>query len=59
MAVLVPVLNSSLEGIQALQNGEQCYPMKKNFTVTLTNEQVFLRPFTFDNIILFVILCTM
>lgn len=48
VTVLVPVFNSSFEGIQALQNGEQCYPMHKNFTVNLTNEQVYLRPFTYD-----------
>ncbi|KAH7513094.1 hypothetical protein FEM48_Zijuj12G0160000 [Ziziphus jujuba var. spinosa] len=39
-SVLVAFSDSSLEGIQALENGEQCYPMKKNFTVNLTNEQI-------------------
>ncbi|EXC35101.1 hypothetical protein L484_021463 [Morus notabilis] len=39
-SVLVPAFNSSFEGIQALHNGEQCYPMHKNFTVNLTNEQI-------------------
>ncbi|GMN44976.1 hypothetical protein TIFTF001_014167 [Ficus carica] len=39
-SVLFPVFNSSFEGIQALHNGEQCYPMQKNFTVDLTNDQI-------------------
>ncbi|PON97337.1 EGF-like, conserved site [Trema orientale] len=39
-SVLVPLFNTSFEGIQALQNGEQCYPVQKNFTVNLTNEQI-------------------
>lgn len=38
--VLVPFDNGSLAGIQALQSAEQCYPMQKNFTVKLTNEQI-------------------
>ncbi|XP_062090372.1 uncharacterized protein LOC133796741 isoform X2 [Humulus lupulus] len=39
-SVLVPLFNTSFEGIQALQNGEQCYLMQKNFTLSLTNEQI-------------------
>ncbi|XP_050386865.1 uncharacterized protein LOC126803146 isoform X2 [Argentina anserina] len=38
--VLVPFYDGSLEAIQALQSAEQCYPMQKNFTVKLTNEQI-------------------
>ena len=49
MAVLFPVFNSSFEGIQALHSSEQCYPMRKNFTISLTNEQVYLRCFVYDN----------
>ncbi|KAL5572905.1 hypothetical protein UlMin_022502 [Ulmus minor] len=39
-SVVAPLFKSSLEELQALQNGEQCYPMQKNFTVNLTNEQI-------------------
>ncbi|KAM5555409.1 hypothetical protein ABKV19_023357 [Rosa sericea] len=38
--VLVPFYDGSLKAIQALQSAEQCYPMQKNFTVKLTNEQI-------------------
>ncbi|KAM1444618.1 hypothetical protein ACFX2I_040747 [Malus domestica] len=39
-AVLAPLYNGSYKGIQALQSSEQCYPMQKNFTIKLTNEQI-------------------
>ncbi|CAL9007298.1 unnamed protein product [Prunus brigantina] len=39
-SVLVPHSNGSFKGIEALQSSEQCYPMQKNFTVKLTNEQI-------------------
>ncbi|KAK4745281.1 hypothetical protein SAY87_011593 [Trapa incisa] len=32
--------NESIEGIQGLQNTEQCYPMQRNITMKLTNEQI-------------------
>ncbi|XP_004308356.1 PREDICTED: uncharacterized protein LOC101311331 [Fragaria vesca subsp. vesca] len=38
--VLVPLYDGSLEATQTLQIAEQCYPMQKNFTVKLTNEQI-------------------
>jgi hypothetical protein len=41
--VLVPLSNGSFGGIQALQNVEQCFPMQKNITMKLTNEQVNLK----------------
>ncbi|KAM1140681.1 hypothetical protein ACFX13_041454 [Malus domestica] len=39
-SVLAPLYNGSYKGIQALQSSEQCYPMQKNFTIKLTNEQI-------------------
>ncbi|KAM1816266.1 hypothetical protein ACFX12_000692 [Malus domestica] len=39
-AVLAPLYNGSYKGIQALQSSQQCYPMQKNFTLKLTNEQI-------------------
>ncbi|KAK3428616.1 hypothetical protein EUGRSUZ_E00113 [Eucalyptus grandis] len=38
--VLGSLSNQSVERIQGLQNVEQCYPMKKNITIRLTNEQI-------------------
>ncbi|OWM88190.1 uncharacterized protein LOC116203626 isoform X1 [Punica granatum] len=32
--------NESLKRIQGLQNAEQCYPMQRNITMKLTNEQI-------------------
>ncbi|BBG97554.1 transmembrane protein-related protein [Prunus dulcis] len=43
-SVLVPHSNGSFKGIEALQSSEQCYPMQKNFTVKLTNEQINRAP---------------
>lgn len=40
-AVLGSLLNQSVERIQGLQNVEQCFPMQKNITIRLTNEQVY------------------
>lgn len=39
-SVLVPLSNGSFGGIQSLQNVEQCFPMQKNITMKLTNEQI-------------------
>ncbi|KAM1816267.1 hypothetical protein ACFX12_000692 [Malus domestica] len=39
-SVLAPLYNGSYKGIQALQSSQQCYPMQKNFTLKLTNEQI-------------------
>ncbi|KAE7999470.1 hypothetical protein FH972_003897 [Carpinus fangiana] len=39
-SVLFPLSNGSFGGIQALQNVEQCFPMQKNITMKLTNEQI-------------------
>ncbi|KAM1286731.1 hypothetical protein FF1_000696 [Malus domestica] len=39
-AVLARLYNGSYKGIQALQSSQQCYPMQKNFTLKLTNEQI-------------------
>ncbi|KAH7848721.1 hypothetical protein Vadar_006706 [Vaccinium darrowii] len=38
--VFNPISNGSLEGIQGLQNAELCFPMQKNVSVKLTNEQI-------------------
>ncbi|KAF8033277.1 hypothetical protein BT93_D2011 [Corymbia citriodora subsp. variegata] len=38
--VLGSLSNQSIERIQGLQNVEQCYPMQKNITIRLTNEQI-------------------
>ncbi|XP_030548064.2 uncharacterized protein LOC115753554 isoform X2 [Rhodamnia argentea] len=38
--VLGSLSNQSIEWIQGLQNVEQCYPMQKNITIRLTNEQI-------------------
>lgn len=40
VAALVALSNGSFEGIQVLQNTEQCYPVPRNMTMKLTNEQV-------------------
>lgn len=40
VAELVALSNSSFEGTQVLQNSEQCYPVPRNMTMKLTNEQV-------------------
>ncbi|EOX95909.1 Transmembrane protein-related, putative [Theobroma cacao] len=37
---LVALSNGSFEGIKVLQNTEQCYPVPKNMTIKLTNEQI-------------------
>lgn len=37
---LVALSNRSFDGIQVLQNMEQCYPVPRNMTMKLTNEQV-------------------
>ncbi|KAM1286729.1 hypothetical protein FF1_000696 [Malus domestica] len=39
-SVLARLYNGSYKGIQALQSSQQCYPMQKNFTLKLTNEQI-------------------
>ncbi|KAK4593780.1 hypothetical protein RGQ29_017752 [Quercus rubra] len=38
--VLVPISNYSFGVIQAFPNVEQCFPMQKNITMKLTNEQI-------------------
>ncbi|KAI6707687.1 hypothetical protein NL676_010649 [Syzygium grande] len=38
--VLGSLSNQSVERIQGLQNVEQCFPMQKNITIRLTNEQI-------------------
>ncbi len=43
--VFVPLSNGSFAGIQAFQNVEQCFPMQKNITMKLTNEQVNVKIF--------------
>ncbi|MBA0646260.1 hypothetical protein Goklo_014237, partial [Gossypium klotzschianum] len=40
---LVALSNSSFEGTQVLQNSEQCYPVPRNMTMKLTNEQISAR----------------
>ncbi|XVF22511.1 hypothetical protein REPUB_Repub12eG0178900 [Reevesia pubescens] len=40
---LVALSNGSFEGIQLLQNTEQCYPVTRNMTMKLTNEQISAR----------------
>ncbi|GFZ06827.1 transmembrane protein-like protein [Actinidia rufa] len=41
LTVLDPTLNGSFGNIQqGLQNAELCYPLQKNMSVTLTNEQI-------------------
>ncbi|XP_039056450.1 uncharacterized protein LOC120199448 [Hibiscus syriacus] len=40
LAELVSLSNSSFEGAQILQNSEQCYPVPRNMTMKLTNEQI-------------------
>ncbi|KAK8612003.1 hypothetical protein V6N13_132036 [Hibiscus sabdariffa] len=40
---LVSLSNSSFEGTQILQNSEQCYPVPRNMTMKLTNEQISAR----------------
>ncbi|MBA0736975.1 hypothetical protein Gogos_010459, partial [Gossypium gossypioides] len=40
---LVALSNSSFEGTQVLQNSEQCYPVSRNMTMKLTNEQISAR----------------
>lgn len=37
---LVALSNRSFDGIQILQNMEQCYPVPRNMTMKFTNEQV-------------------
>lgn len=37
---LRPVFNVSSQGIQNIEVTEQCYPMQKNITMKLTNEQI-------------------
>ncbi|XAR54043.1 hypothetical protein NMG60_11029025 [Bertholletia excelsa] len=37
---LTDLANGSFGDIQGLQNAELCYPMQKNISVTLTNEQI-------------------
>ncbi|PPD94303.1 hypothetical protein GOBAR_DD08675 [Gossypium barbadense] len=44
---LVALSNSSFEGTQVLQNSEQCYPVPRNMTMKLTNEQISARVFYF------------
>ncbi|KHG06916.1 Transmembrane protein 8B [Gossypium arboreum] len=39
----VALSNRSLDGIQVLQNMEQCYPVPRNMTMKLTNEQISAR----------------
>ncbi|XP_028075756.1 uncharacterized protein LOC114277989 isoform X1 [Camellia sinensis] len=38
--VLDPISNGSFGDIQGLQNAELCYPLQKNISVILTNEQI-------------------
>ncbi|KAK9280360.1 hypothetical protein L1049_014049 [Liquidambar formosana] len=38
--VFSPLPNGSSGGIQSFQNPEQCYPMQKNISMKLTNEQI-------------------
>ncbi|KAL1157439.1 hypothetical protein V6Z11_A08G155100 [Gossypium hirsutum] len=40
---LVALSNSAFEGTQVLQNSEQCYPVPRNMTMKLTNEQISAR----------------
>ncbi|KAG8486335.1 hypothetical protein CXB51_019821 [Gossypium anomalum] len=40
---LVALSSSSFEGTQVLQNSEQCYPVPRNMTMKLTNEQISAR----------------
>ncbi|MBA0831747.1 hypothetical protein Goarm_016186, partial [Gossypium armourianum] len=39
----VALSNRSFDGIQVLQNMEQCYPVPRNMTMKLTNEQISAR----------------
>lgn len=43
LKALVALSNGSFEGIQVLQNTEQCYPVPRNMTMKLTNEQISAR----------------
>ncbi|XP_022757409.1 uncharacterized protein LOC111304758 isoform X2 [Durio zibethinus] len=43
LKALVTLSNGSFEGIQVLQNREQCYPVPRNMTMKLTNEQISAR----------------
>ncbi|KAL4341311.1 hypothetical protein GQ457_08G022740 [Hibiscus cannabinus] len=40
---LVSLSNSTFEGTQVLQNSEQCYPVPRNVTMKLTNDQISAR----------------
>ncbi|XVE73831.1 hypothetical protein DITRI_Ditri11bG0150300 [Diplodiscus trichospermus] len=40
---LAALSNGSVEGMQLLQNTEQCYPVPRNMTMKLTNEQISAR----------------
>ncbi|GMI66827.1 hypothetical protein like AT2G46060 [Hibiscus trionum] len=39
-SIKVALSNRSFEAIQVLQNSEQCYPVPRNLTMKLTNEQI-------------------
>ncbi|KAK8702520.1 hypothetical protein V6N13_020873 [Hibiscus sabdariffa] len=39
-SIKVALSNRSFEGLQVLQNSELCYPVPRNLTIKLTNEQI-------------------